>query len=311
MKPRTPVILVHGGAGIGAMTAEQAACLREALRESYAELRRGMPALRAVEVAIRVLEGSGLFNAGVGSVLQLDGGRRMDASIMEGRTLKAGAVAAVEGIRYPITVARLVMEETDHVLLAGKPATRFARYCRVERQAPPTASARKAALMEARKLAFASKSWALLHKMARAGELTATCETVGAVALDQAGNVAAGASTGGAGLMLPGRVGDTPQIGSGVYADNDAGAVSMTGRGEGIIRLAVAKEIVDRLEAGALPTRAAEAVLRKLAERINGTAGTLVLAPNGRFAIAHTSPRMAAGHWNGKGKPVVGDLFKR
>jgi beta-aspartyl-peptidase (threonine type) len=292
------------------MNAAQAACLREALAQGHAELRRGAPALRAVEAAIRVLEGSGLFNAGVGSVLQLDGGRRMDASIMEGGMLKAGAVAAVEGIRHPITVARLVMEETDHVMLAGRPATRFARYCRVERQAPPSAAARKAALAEARKSAFTSKSWTLWHKMARAGELKAACETVGAVALDLAGNVAAGASTGGAGLMLPGRVGDTPQIGSGVYADNDAGAVSMTGRGEGIIRVVIAKEIVDRLEAGAPPARAAQMVLRKLAQRINGTAGTLVLAPNGRFAIAHTSPRMAAGHWNGEGKPVAKDLFR-
>ena len=256
------------------------------------------------------MEGSGLFNAGVGSVLQLDGGRRMDASIMEGRDLKAGAVAAVEGIRFPITVAKLVMEETDHVMLAGKPATRFARYCRVERQAPPTVAARKAALAEARRLAFASKSWALLHKMAKAGGLQAACETVGAVALDQTGTVAAGASTGGAGLMLPGRVGDTPQIGSGVYADNEAGAVSMTGRGEGIIRVAIAKEIVDRLEAGTPPARAVQAVLRKLTARIKGTAGALVLAPNGRFAIAHTSPHMAAGHWTGKGKPIVGDTFR-
>lgn len=311
MKAVHPVILVHGGAGIGVMNSKQAACLREALAQGYAALHQGAPALRGVEVAIRILEGSGLFNAGVGSVLQLDGARRMDASIMDGRTLKAGAVAAVEGVRHPITVARLVMEDTDHVMLAGKPATRFARYSRVERLAPPTAAARKAALAEARKLAFASKSWVLLHQMARTGDLKAACETVGVVALDQAGNVAAGASTGGAGLMLPGRVGDTPQIGSGVYADNEAGAVSMTGRGEGIIRVVVAKEIADRLEAGASPDRAAQAVLRKLAQRINGTAGTLVLAPNGRFAIAHTSPRMAAGHWNGKGKPVVADVFNR
>lgn len=310
MKAPSPVILVHGGAGVGAMNTAQEACIREALVQSYDELRRGAPAILGVEAAIRVLEGSGLFNAGVGSVLQLDGGRRMDASIMDGRDLKAGAVAAVEGIRHPITVARLVMEETDHVLLAGKPATRFARYCRVERQAPPTAAARRAALAEARRLAFASKSRALLHKMSRAAGLQAACETVGAVALDRAGNLAAGASTGGAGLMLPGRVGDTPQIGSGVYADNEAGAVSMTGRGEGIIRVAVAKEIVDRLEGGALPARAVQAVLRKLADRINGTAGALVLASNGRFTISHTSPRMAAGHWTGKGKPVVRDQFR-
>ncbi|MBI5853796.1 MAG: isoaspartyl peptidase/L-asparaginase [Nitrospirae bacterium] len=310
MNARKPVILVHGGAGTGVMNAAEEACLRDALAQGYAELERGAPAVRAVEIAIRVLEGSGLFNAGAGSVLQLDGGRRMDASLMDGRDLRAGAVAAVEGSRYPITVARHVMDETDHVLLAGKPATRFARYCRIERQAPPTAAARKAALAGARKLAFASKSWSLLQKMQRAGRLQAACETVGAVALDQEGNLAAGASTGGAGLMLPGRVGDTPQVGSGVYADNEGGAVSMTGRGEAIIRIAVAKEIVDRMEAGAIPNRALQFVLRKLADRINGTAGALVLAPNGRFAIAHTTPRMSAGHWTGKGRPIIADRFR-
>jgi beta-aspartyl-peptidase (threonine type) len=311
VKSSRPVILAHGGAGVGAMTAAQRACLAEALAAGYAELIRGAPALRAVEITIRALEGSGLFNAGVGSVLQLDGGRRMDASIMEGRELRAGAVSAVEGVRYPITVARLVMEQTDHVLLMGKPATRFARHFGVDRQPAPTAAQRKASRSRDVARASRSKSWALYEEMMNTElGVAAACETVGAVALDVEGHLAAGASTGGAGIMLPGRVGDTPQIGSGVYADDEAGAVSMTGRGEGIIRIVLAKDIVDRLAAGSGPATAARLSLHKLASRIKGSAGALVLAPDGRFAIRHNTPRMAAGHWTGKGRPFVADRFR-
>ena len=140
-------------------------------------------------------------------------------------------------------------------------------------------------------------------------------ETVGAVALDRTGTLAAGTSTGGIAYMLPGRVGDSPLIGCGIYADNEAGAVSMTGLGESIIRIAVAKEITDRMAMGASPTTATWLVLEKLDRRIRkvegfGAAGALVLAPDGRFAIHHTTPRMCAGHWTGAGQPVVADRFR-
>jgi L-asparaginase / beta-aspartyl-peptidase len=139
-------------------------------------------------------------------------------------------------------------------------------------------------------------------------------ETVGAVALDLYGNLAAGASTGGVPFMLPGRVGDTPLIGCGVYADNEAGAVSMTGIGESIIRLAAAKEIVDRLASGDRPATAARRALDKLVKRIRTAeeigVGALVLAPDGRFAIRHSSVRMAAGYWTGHGEPIVADRFR-
>jgi beta-aspartyl-peptidase (threonine type) len=135
-------------------------------------------------------------------------------------------------------------------------------------------------------------------------------ETVGAVAVDQQGTVAAGASTGGIAIMVPGRVGDTPLIGCGVYADNEAGAVSMTGIGESIIRLAVAKEIIDRLAYGASPSKATQVVLEKLVKRIHGSAGALVLSGSGRLAIQHVTRRMAAGYWNGVGRPVVSDCFR-
>lgn len=302
------MILAHGGAGMRAMTAAQRCCLADALAEGYALLRRGGPSLEAVEAAIRVLEGSGLFNAGIGSRLQLDGARRMDASLMEGRGLRAGAVAAIQQVRHPITAARLVMEKTDHVLLVGEPATRFARYFMLKSQPPPT-RAQRSASRKAVRAGGVMRRTLKLHEAMRLRR-TVGLETVGAVALDQSGGLAAGASTGGIALMLPGRVGDTPLIGCGVYADDEAGAVSMTGLGERIIRIALAKEIVDRLASGAGPVTAARLVLNKLRRRIRGTAGALVLTPDGRFAIRHTTPRMCAGYWRGVGRPMVKDKFK-
>ena len=294
MNATRPIILVHGGAGPCAMTLRQAACLRTALQVGYSWLDRGSSALLAVEQTIRVLERSGLFNAGNGSKLQLDGIQRMDASLMEGQGLRAGAVASIEGIVHPITAARLVMEHTPHVLLVGPQAERFARYFKLERRRV-AGTPRRFSLETALRKSTAGKD--------RHG-------TVGAVALDQTGSVAAGASTGGIEVMLPGRVGDTPIIGCGVYADNESGAVSMTGWGESIIRLAVAKEMCDRLGQGKTPAMAARLVLRKLITRINGSAGCLVLTPDGRFAIRHSTPHMMAGYWAGRGIPVVNDTFR-
>ena len=275
------------------MSPEQAACLRAALHVGYHLLERGGTALMAVEQAIRVLERSALFNAGRGAYRQLDGVRRMDASIMEGRTLQAGAVASIEGILHPITAARLVMEETGHVLLVGPLATRFARQF---------ADTEHIATNKARRFSYA-------HALAKKKRSQDRHGTVGAVAVDQTGTVAAGASTGGIDVMLPGRVGDTPIIGCGVYADNETGAVSMTGWGEGIIRLAVAKDICDRLAHGTTPRTAARIVLKQLVGRIKGTAGCLVLTPDGRFTIRHSTPHMMAGYWAGRGIPVVKDTF--
>ncbi len=287
------MILAHGGAGSRAMTSPQATCLRAALQVGYSWLDRGSSALLAVEQTIRVLERSGLFNAGNGSKLQLDGIQRMDASIMEGQGLHAGAVASIAGIVHPITAARLVIDHTPHVLLVGPQAGRFARHFKLERHW----------------LAGTPHRFSLGAALGKSAEGRDRHGTVGAVALDRTGTVAAGASTGGIDLMLPGRVGDTPIIGCGVYADNESGAVSMTGWGESIIRLAVAKEICDQLGQGKAPATVARLVLRKLVARINGSAGCLVLTPNGRFTIRHSTSHMAAGWWDGKGEPVMRDKF--
>jgi L-asparaginase / beta-aspartyl-peptidase len=271
------------------MNKTQAACLADALATGYAILEQNGPAVLAVETTIGYLEQSGLFNAGPGSKRQLDGVQRMDASLMEGATLRAGAVASIEGIVHPITAARLVMEETDHVLLVGPSASRLARHFMLERHR---------AIRTPHRLSYQRM---LSQRTAR----TDRHGTVGAVALDRSGTVAAGASTGGINAMLPGRVGDTPLIGCGIYADNRSGAVSMTGQGEGIIRLAIAKTICERLTEGKSPGTAAKIVLRQLVSRIGGAAGTLVIRPDGRFAITHVTEHMAAGWWSGSAKPIV------
>lgn len=293
------------------MTTAQADCLEAALAEGHGLLMAGRPALSVVEEAICRLEESGLFNAGRGSNRQLDGICRMDASIMEGHDLRAGAVASIEGIVHPVTAARLVMEKTAHVLLVGQSASRFARYFVLERmpRAKTTAGLQPRQL---RPRAGVSRTLRLHQEIVNTGRLQARSlgkETVGAVALDLSGTVAAGASTGGVDVMLPGRVGDTPLIGCGVYADNEAGAVSMTGLGESIIRVAVAKEITDCLAAGMSPAVAATRVLRKVVQRIHGAAGVLVVSPDGRFTIRHSTPHMAAGVIGRDGRPLVRGRF--
>lgn len=293
------------------MTVVQAACIESALTHGHRLLMAGEPALSAVEAAISLLEQSGLFNAGRGSNRQLDGVRRMDASIMEGRDLRAGAVASIEGIVHPITAARLVMENTVHVLLVGRSASLFARHFGLERiprgsgprRKPPHHGVRRSALRETLRLHRAIMQAGRIHAR------TLGKETVGAVALDRSGTVAAGASTGGIDVMLPGRVGDTPLIGCGVYADNESGAVSMTGLGESIMRVAVAKEITDLLASGVSPVLSAKRVLRKVVDRIQGAAGVLVLSPDGRFAIRHSTPHMAAGFVGHDGRPIVQGWF--
>ena len=245
------------------MTPAQATCLADAIAVGYGILEQRGSALAAVECATNLLEQSGLFNAGRGAKRQRDGVQRMDAAIMEGAHLKAGAIASIEGIVHPITAARLVMEETGHVLLVGPFAGRFARHFKLDRHHSTDVHRR---LSYDRILARQRRSTTEWHG------------TVGAVALDRSGTVAAGTSTGGINSMLPGRVGDSPLIGCGVYADNRSGAVSMTGIGEGIIRLVMAKSICDRLAMGKSPAVAARQMLRELVSRVRGSAGALILS---------------------------------
>lgn len=294
-------MLIHGGAGIREPTRAQSNCLTEALVQGYELLTAGYSSLDAVESMIRYLEESGLFNAGRGSLRQLDGIQRMDASIMDGQTLSAGAVAGLEGYLHPISAARRIMTDTDHVLIAGPPANRLAGLFNLTRL-PSQKDAKQDRDRRSFRRHFNLKSQALYRKMK-------IFDTVGAVAMDGSGQIAAGASTGGVSVMLPGRVGDTPLIGAGVYADKTAGAISMTGLGESIIRAGIAKHLAILLGFGWTPGRAANYTLSSLVRRIQGEAGCLILDSTGRFTIRHSTPWMNAGYWNGRGRPVVKSRF--
>ena len=303
--------MIHGGAGVRAMTRAQQTTLSRVLVYGLTLLKEGYDSCFVVKAAIECLEDSGQFNAGRGGRVQSDGIRRLDASIMEGKKLQAGAVAGVEGVASPIGLACHIMKATPHVLMIGPHASRLGKQLGMGEKRGGESRLKSVEKMRAvsrellgglrlvPKAGFSKKQKAIEPK-----------ETVGAVALDSAGDLAAGASTGGYGTMLPGRVGDSALIGSGVYADNTGGAASMTGLGETIIRVGAAKEITDRLTAGASPVQAVRPVLTKLRRRVQGTAGVLVLGLDGRFAIRHTTPYMVAGYWNGKGKPIIRDQFR-
>ncbi|HTP41891.1 MAG TPA: isoaspartyl peptidase/L-asparaginase family protein [Nitrospiria bacterium] len=272
---KQPVILVHGGCGVKRPTARQVRIIRLAVRAGYALLQRGAPALDAVEAAVVLLERSGQFNAGKGAKRQQDGIARLDASIMDGRLLSAGAVAGLEGILTPVRVARTVMEQTPHVLIIGVQARKLARRFKIEAyRFPPVTRTRS------------------IQSPSRLG-------TVGAIAFDCFGHVAAATSTGGIGIMLPGRVGDSPLIGAGTYADDRSGAVSMTGEGEAIVRAGLAKEICVLMEQGASPLQAGRLALRRMRRRVGGYAGghagAIILSRTGAFALLHTTPYMVAG----------------
>ena len=279
------VILVHGGAGKRKANRNGLLTIQESLERGFSILKEGGGSLLAVEEAIRVLEDDDAFNAGTGSRLQLDGVARMDASIMNGRSLEAGAVASIEGIKNPISAARLILEQSPHVLMAGERAKHFVLTKGVEEKEVITSSTRRA----------------LEEKLRRREEIIQIYnasfggDTVGAVALDREKNLAAGSSTGGSTWMLPGRVGDTPQVGSGIYADNRVGAVSSTGLGESIIRVVLAREVCLRMEKGDSPLLASQGALELMTDRVGGTAGVITLQRDGSYSLVHNSPYMSGG----------------
>ena len=269
-----PVILVHGGAARIAddlFGARREGC-RRAAETGWEVLNQGGSALDAVEAAVAAMEEDPLFNAGRGSALTREGNIEMDAAIMDGCTLAAGAVGAVRNILHPISLARLVMERTPHVLMVGEGALRLARLHKLEECPLET-------LITERQ----RELWGSVPAFPYGGD------TVGAVAVDINGNVAAATSTGGVLGKLPGRVGDTPLIGCGTYADNRTGAASATGWGEAIIRVVMAKTACDLLERGFHPQEAAREVIRILEERVNGRGGIILVDPEGRIGWAYNT----------------------
>jgi beta-aspartyl-peptidase (threonine type) len=289
------LLAIHGGAGNRKPSKRQLDIIRQALQAGFEKMRGGCDALSAVVEAITILEDSSIFNAGAGGVLQLDGTRRLDASIMEGAGLQAGSVIGLEGFRNPIMVARIVLD-LPHVMLTNVGARRIARADQLATLGPPSEDE----IAQLDRIRASDIEEVKLYRR--------YFSTVGAVARDAEGNLAAGASTGGIRAMLPGRVGDTPIIGAGTYADNTLGAVSCTGTGEHIVRLGLAKEVCMNIRHESL-RRAAKHSLKRIV-LMGGTAGVICVAAKGGAVILHTTQYMASGYIN-KGRTVIRDAFPR
>jgi beta-aspartyl-peptidase (threonine type) len=294
------VLAVHGGTGMAKAemtqnrSQELRAALEKSLRAGYERLNKpDSTSLDAVEVAIRLLEDSPLFNAGKGAVFTHDGRNELDASIMEGKTLKAGAVAGVTRIKNPITAARAVMERSKHVMLVGEGANVFARDLGLE-IVEPSYFRTEERWQQLQKAIQAERS---KDKQSQAaGSPPREWSTVGAVAVDRAGNLAAGTSTGGMTNKRFGRVGDSPIIGAGTYADNESCAISCTGHGEYFIRYAVSHSIASLVKYKGLDVQAAaEEAINKTLREAGGEGACIVLDRNKNFAPARNSEGLYRG----------------
>ena len=284
-----PVFLVHGGAWAipDDMVEAHMNGVRNAIAAGWKILDNGGSALDAAEAAVVVMEDDETFDAGRGSFLNRDGKVQMDALIMDGATLRAGGVGCVEHIANPIRAARKVLSESPHVYFVAEGAERFAQehgisLCKNEDLIIPREIERlrdfQASGTSGSKDIFAP---AISH------------DTVGAVALDSDGNIAAATSTGGTLNKAPGRLGDSSLIGCGCYADNQSAAASTTGWGEPIMKLVLAKWAADRVASGNLPQWVAAEAMNYLKDRVNGHGGIILLDSQGRVGIAHNTPRMA------------------
>ncbi|HEU5233156.1 MAG TPA: isoaspartyl peptidase/L-asparaginase [Terriglobales bacterium] len=283
-----PVLVVHGGAWAmpDDVVEDHRRGVQKALRVGWDVLSSGGSALKAVEEAVVVMEDDDTFDAALGSFLTADGKVQMDALIMDGATLRAGGVGCVERLRNPIRAARLILSESPHVYFVGEGAEQFVAGLGmelienselvIEREKIRLAAAKASAAQGKRDLTFAGGH-----------------DTVGAVALDSAGHLAAATSTGGTINKTPGRVGDSSLIGCGCYADDQSGAVSCTGWGEPIMKLVLGKWAADRVASGAPPELAAREAIGYLSSRVNGHGGMILLDARGRYGIAHNTPRMA------------------
>lgn len=279
-------MVVHGGAGSKKPTKKALKRLYESLSSGFETLKRGGTAIDAVVETITVLENSGIFNAGSGGNLQFDGVRRLDASLMDGKNLKVGSVIGIEGIKNPIKLARIIMD-LPHGILTNVGAKKIAEHHGLETLLEPDNDS----LERLRRIKKRQKEINSIYEE--------YFSTVGAIALDGYKNLAAGTSTGGIEAMLPGRVGDTPIIGAGTYADNSFGAVSCTGTGEYIIRLSLAKEICMNMKVLS-PLTAAKFSLKRL-RRIGGEGGVIVINRKRQMAIIHSTRYMASGWATDKG----------
>ncbi|MFT4196569.1 MAG: isoaspartyl peptidase/L-asparaginase [Pseudoxanthomonas sp.] len=305
--PPTPVLVIHGGAGVpSGLKPEQAQAIRAALelalRRGHAALAAGKPAIDAVTAAITTLEDDPNFNAGRGAVFTHDGRNELDAAVMEGDSLKAGAVAGVHRVKNPILLARTVLEKSPHVLLVGDGAEVFAKEQGIE-LVDPSYFRTERRWQELQK--------ALQEERDRQARIDPSVQaerhrgTVGAVALDAAGHLAAGTSTGGMTNKRYGRVGDSPIIGAGTYANGEC-AVSGTGWGEFYLRTVAAYSVCERMHyLHESPAQAGEAVIDHDVPALGGDGGAIVLDRQGRIALPYNTEGMARGWIGADGVPHV------
>lgn len=302
-------LVIHGGAGTilkERMTVEKEQAyqekLTEALNAGFAVLEQGGTSLEAVTTAIKVMENSPLFNAGKGAVFTNQGKNELDASIMDGATGQAGAVAGVTTVKNPIMAALAVMQNSPHVMMAGKGAEQFAAEQGLE-QVDSTYFYIERRMKQLEKIKHREQEAKLSHLFEYPDH---KYSTVGAVALDKNGNIAAGTSTGGMTNKRYGRIGDSPIIGAGTYADNSTCGVSGTGHGEFFIRNVVAYDIAAlmKYKGMSLEEAANEVVMNKLVEK-KGDGGIIALDRQGNIAMPFNTSGMYRGYINEKGKPIV------
>ncbi len=319
--PQNPRLgfVIHGGAGVikrGSLSPEREkeyrAILEKSVLAGYKALQSGKSSLDAIQAAIIIMEDSPMFNAGKGSVFTADGKNELDASIMDGKTMNAGAVAGLHTVKNPILLARAVMDKSPHVMMIGDGAEKFAKEMKLE--------------LVPEKYFWTQRRWDSLQriikrekereKAKKEGKQVSINEyfelpenkfgTVGAVALDKDGNLAAGTSTGGMTYKKYGRVGDVPVIGAGTYADNKNCAVSATGWGEFFIRLSVSKDICSLVEYKDMGIQdAANMVIKQKLQKAGGDGGVIALDNKGNIGISFNSEGMYRAYINDKGEPVV------
>jgi beta-aspartyl-peptidase (threonine type) len=282
-------MIVHGGAGAWDLTSARLVTAMAACQEAAAAgqqiLWAGGSVLDAVETAVRILEDCPVLDSGRGSYPNRNGEIEMDALIMDGRTLNLGAVAAVQHVRYPTSLARRVMEETPHHFLVGAGAGAFADSIGFPR-------------------CELADLW--VPEMAAQSQPAPTSDTVGAVALDVEGNLAAATSTGGTRYKMPGRVGDSPLVGAGGYADNHTAAVSATGHGESLMKVLTSKQVCDLVAMGFSAQLAGETAVRLLTERTGGEGGLIAVDHAGQIGIAFNTKAMPYAWATGNEDVVVG-----
>jgi beta-aspartyl-peptidase (threonine type) len=308
-----PVIVVHGGAGAWPKERSQAGYegVKAAAKTGYDCLASGGSALDAVEAAVKSMEDSSAFNAGLGSAFTIDKKIQMEASIMDGKTLRAGATGLLKDIKNPISLARITMEKTDHIFIVGEGAEKLANLYKLPRRNPMT----ETRLNSWRELTAKLKNGEVenlpkLRKLITKYPDLFEMDTVGAVALDREGNTAAATSTGGFTLKLPGRIGDSPLIGSGNYADNQAGACSATGIGEIAIRLVLAKHVIDQMRSRKSAQKAVENAVLLVNQRIGtkNSMGLIAVDTQGRIGAAHNTQNIAWAYMTPKMKEPKADL---